>query len=754
MYRIVFNKFLVPCAFALLAGCAALTQYLPVFEEESVESQRATVAMSSLATLGEPDAYIKLGNEMLGEQVRAGLLAQDAAAGAYRFARLNVRFARQVITLSALVEITDAAGHTLTTAVQGDVILTYSGNQLIWLPQFNELQVRNKDFFFEGAVYLEASEDLRTDLLRRVNRDIADAVIVLGRNTVRINALPLGQVEVGVTLTSLGGTAATRSHVLGGVFTVAASAILVEPGQTSIALDLEFIPNISPCSADVRVSRSAFAREVSEHEPVGIVRFLDNGPAENHFFTEIEGATRPTQVVHYWFADGQPVALEELPVEPSQRWRTWSSHLIDPGRARNWEVIVVEKESGCILHSQAIGAGFSAGLPPPPGPMPEVTTFEQYRAAFEKRLGAFSILGQRPGVALIEIARPFLRDSLHDSLKDLQIVVSLDVGDQPRQSLSGSLRPLNAGDIVCAARECTASRECSHGYSQCTRLRDNRDCSTCLFRNPLNNRCINEGTDPICEAARATQNAKFEAAREACVEQETIAATECAKLVAQELRSCEIEAASEQSVCEGAREAVTAFSAAESFAAIDLDLQAGGRLNAIFSDMQIEGDLQGLRLNLGFNAALNLQGDVRFTPAPALGPLAECMAAWKKTFSARVVFPQLASSMITDIQASPGMLSAPWSGYVVPAAINPSPLGAMFAGNPNLLADCRIGLTAAKVVDAIGGPGRMYLAGTYPLEIRPAATRIVLGRATVEYGERSFDASPQLGVSHLRYELR
>ena len=83
---------------------------------------------------------------------------------------------------------------------------------------------------------------------------------------------------------------------------------------------------------------------------------LEAGVTEVHFFTEISEATRSLEVVHYWYADGKPFALEELPVEPSYRWRTWSSKSIDAGIASNWEVIVVEKHTGCILLSQAIQA--------------------------------------------------------------------------------------------------------------------------------------------------------------------------------------------------------------------------------------------------------------------------------------------------------------------------------------------------------------------------------------------------------------
>jgi hypothetical protein len=737
----------------LVWGCASLDESMPALDQLPIGNQRVSLAFASLNALEEVDAYIKLDNSPLKEHIRDRLIAQATETEDLEFSRIKVHFKRQVIELEATLQIPNGSDDVLNAALGGDVILTFSGNQLIWLPHFDQLKVSDSVFVSDRQSIPGARVEYEERLLGRVNREIADAVIVLGKNVVPINPLPLGQIEVGAALTNFPDVAATNTHALGGVFTVAGSAILVEPAVTSIAVNLGFIPNISDCPADLVVSRSTFAREIRNREPFGITRLLDEKAATSHFFTEITGATRSTAVIHYWFADGQPVQLEELAVEPSFRWRTWSSMTIDPKLARNWEVIVVEKETGCILHSLAILA--NPDVKPEADSAPaEAVNFTAFRDEFERRVSGFSISSKRPDVAFIEVSRPFLRDALHASLKDIQILVDFETGALPVEKLSANLGPFNADDIVCSERQCESRRECNAGFTQCTRQRDSRDCTTCLFHNPLNNRCVKEGTDPICEAAKTAQNTGYEFAREACVEQEAAARQDCERLRSQELRSCEIEAASEQSACEASRTAVQEFSDAASFAGIALDVRASGGLAAVFSDFEIEGDLAGLRQDLRFSAALELSGAIRFAPRKELGPVADCIDSWQKSFESVVVLHQLPNSMIGSIVPTETALITEWTGHVVAASISPAPIEAMFVENPSLLADCQIGLTVDKVAAAVTGDAGEYITGHYLFEIQPTPSRIDLGQASVVYGETIFRAKPQLSPTHLKYEVK
>ena len=211
---------------------------------------------------------------------------------------------------------------------------------------------------------------------------------------------------------------------------------------------------------------STFASEIMNREPKGVVRLFDEGEggSEHYFFTEISGATHSTSIVHYWFADGRPVALEELQVEPSYRWRTWSSKNIDRTLARNWEVIVVEKQTGCILHSQSIHAG-SKIEPAQDNQLFQREVYEQLREQFENRVSSFSILNERPDVALIEIPKPFLKDVLHSSLKDIHVVVNFNLNNVKQQRVNGRLRPFNVEEIFCEEQTCDFQSQCVTGFT-------------------------------------------------------------------------------------------------------------------------------------------------------------------------------------------------------------------------------------------------------------------------------------------------
>jgi hypothetical protein len=185
-----------------------------------------------------------------------------------------------------------------------------------------------------------------------------------------------------------------------------------------------------------------------------------------------------------------------------------------------------------------------------------------------------------------------------------------------------------------------------------------------------------------------------------------------------------------------------------------LQIVSSGGLSSIFSGFEIDGDLEYIRLKLGFSGALYLSGSIRFAPRQFLGPLASCMNAWQKTFEAKVVMPYLGTSMIGAINPTASTLDTDWSGYVVSAPISPKPLEAMFVENPNLLADCQIGLTVEKVARAINGAASEYLSGSYQFEIQPLSSRIKLAQASVRYGEQVFQAEPELSAGYLKYDVK
>jgi hypothetical protein len=739
-------------ALRLMGGCAVIEDLIPPREDPAVQNEMAFKALAALESLREVDAFIRLDSALLARAIQVELEAQAALVEEFELRDLQVRFNPQHISLQASVRSRNAPAEAVRAEVTGDVLLAFSGNRLIWMPRFNQLVFREPGFAFLPGEVVEQSPESRGILLARINREITEAVIVLGKNTVHIDPVPLGHIETGARVSGFLEATAAGSRELKGVFTVAGSAILVEPEVTSIALDLEFTPSVSECPANLRVSRAAFASDIRNDEPFDVSRLIESSGEIRHFFTEIAGAWRPTTIVHYWYADGRAVAVEELRVGPGQRWRTWSTRTIDRS-AGNWEVIVVEKASGCILHSQALRMEPEVEVPEPADRAAAGTTFERLKSAFTRRVDAFSILQDQPDVALVEVRREFLVGAMQTALKDLQVNLHFNLGPVQGQRLTTSIMPMDVTPVSCEQRECVARRECPRTFTQCVRQRDTRDCKTCLFRNPLNGRCVREGEDPICEAGKTVQNNRFEEEWEACLYRETAARADCERLREQEFRSCQLEVGAELSACMASRDMAVSQFGGGPFGSLSGQARPSGGLRAVLSGFAIEGDLEGLRASMSFISSLDLDGRLTVRSRETLGALARCMDAWQGSYRSKMALPLTAKRLNGSMQAEQGDLVSSWPVYKLSATVTPTPLEAVFVHDPGLLADCHIGLTSDKVLDALSGRDAAYYSGRIDLEVHPQPARIVLAPAVVAFNLGSYRARPTLSGHFLTFEI-
>ena len=73
--------------------------------------------------------------------------------------------------------------------------------------------------------------------------------------------------------------------------------------------------------------------------------------------------------------------------------------------------------------------------------------------------------------------------------------------------------------------------------------------------------------------------------------------------------------------------------------------------------------------------------------------------------------------------------------------------------NPNLLANCLIGLTVNDVEQVIAGDDADFFTGQLELEVQPQPAVIYLSPATVQYGEREFQGKAMMSSSHIRYDI-
>ena len=737
----------------LMVACSVLQTVAPTTEQASLQNQRAANAEIALQELEEIDTLIRLDNNWLSDQITSELNSQAATSGQYSFPKLNLHFVRQTIALDASVDISDQQGNVISASVSGEILLDFSGAQLEWLPRFSQLQISSRDFNFKNGSYAEPIPELTQDTIRDLNIDIADTLIEQGNNVIPLSAVPLGAVQVGASLPGFSTSPATKSQALRGIFMVAGSAILIDTSITSIALDMTFIQDLSTCPADVTVSRAAFAGDIDAREPVDIVRNLGGTTDTRYFFSEIAGAKRPLTIIHYWFADGLPMAATELSVGPSETWRTWSGRGQTSGDAHRLEVLVVEKESGCILHSKTIRAPETDTIITSADPSTARQTFTTLRDKFNLRTADFSITGDKPTIAQVEVRRPFFLDVLQASLADLNMDAEFDSSTLSALQFSAELQAFDVENVICEHRDCSPTPVCTTVLTQCKRLRDTRECASCQFRNPLNNRCVSEAIDPLCEAARNRQNAKYEAERASCIAEAETVKRECEQLASQAAESCQIESGFEGSACESIKSGMESLMPGTHLAKVNAQTRTKGKLSVNFSEFRIEGDLEGLKLDIALKSDLQLDGNLKFSPAGVVPPLSDCIAAWSAPFSNRFATTPEVNNLLTNFEESSSGLTANWSGFGLNIATNPSPLESVFVGNPQLLANCNIGLTVNKVEQAVSGDDAEFFTGNIELEIQPLPTVIKLAPATVEFGDSVHSAEAILSERYLRYDI-
>jgi hypothetical protein len=565
--------------------------------------------------------------------------------------------------------------------------------------------------------------------------------------------MPLAEVEVGASLPGFGNATASKSKPLKGVFVVAGNAMLIDSKVTTIAMDLNFISDLSTCPADIEVSRAVFAREITSREPIGLARTMTESENLHYFYSEISGADRPMTIIHYWFADGKPVSAQELAVGPSERWRTWSAKTPTGAGASHWEVLVVEKDSGCILHSQSVRTLATSTDDDQASQSPANQAFSDLRREFDARISHFSINKDKPKIALVEIRRSFLQDVFKTSVADLQIEAKFDTNALSQLPITAEMQPFDAQDVVCEQITCPTPRECTASVAKCKRTRDSRDCSSCFFHNPLNNRCVSQAIDPICEAKRNDQNDKYDAEHEACIANVTTENMRCAQRNAQEARSCEIESGTETSTCEIVKAGLESLTSGTNFARLSTNASTRGNLSAVYSGFRIEDDFSRLKLDIALKSDLDVSGELKFVAGDIPAPLQECISAWNAPFTSRAVSVTTADSITTDIEVSATTLTARWSGFAMSVSMTSSPLESIFVLNPQLLASCGIGLTVQKVEQLISGDDAEFFSGQLKLELQPLPTRIHFSPATVIYGDRHYQAEAVLGANTLRYDI-
>jgi hypothetical protein len=158
-------------------------------------------------------------------------------------------------------------------------------------------------------------------------------------------------------------------------------------------------------------------------------------------------------------------------------------------------------------------------------------------------------------------------------------------------------------------------------------------------------------------------------------------------------------------------------------------------------------------MDIALKSNMKLDGKLKFNPGNLPRALAGCIAAWNAPFTSRAVASPTVNSILTTLSEADNAFTANWSGYILPLELFPSPLESVFVGNPNLLANCSIGLTVNDVERALAGDDADFFTGQLELEIQPQPTLIYLSPATVQYGEREFQGRAMISSNHVRYDI-
>ena len=108
---------------------------------------------------------------------------------------------------------------------------------------------------------------------------------------------------------------------------------------------------------------------------------------------------------------------------------------------------------------------------------------------------------------------------------------------------------------------------------------------------------------------------------------------------------------------------------------------------------------------------------------------------------------------MNPIEATRDTLTANWSGFGLNLGTNPTPIEAVFMENPQLLANCHIGLKLDQVKQSISSDNSGFFNGQLQLEIQPLPTIIGLAPANIRFWDNTYSGEARLSEQFLRFDI-
>lgn len=672
----------------------------------------------------ETDAVVTISNPVIATEVRNAILEAPLPP---ELAFSDVQVSARSGALALHIEGQIGAGEAPPTAVRfnGYIMLSYASSGLSWRPVIESVEG-------EGAI----APDDATAWVMRANNVLASQVVAGQRNHLGLRLQPPSAVALRAGLPGLGLEPRTQSFPVDGAYTVAASMVHTDAGQSVVALDLEFVDGLSYCASDFSIGRAAFATEIRDREPRNLVAHAPASVRPLHYFTEVSETRRPFTLVHYWFADGRAVDVTELPVEPSARWRTWSSLPAVAGTARHIEVFAADRDSGCILSADHIQVAPATGI--------SASQFNLATSGFTTTLPGKSPAG-------VELSRVTVADTLNKSLRGARFALQFETPIAVEQAMSGALLVRDAANLQCAPPDCSVKTECPVDFSRCTRMQDSRECTTCLFRNPLNNRCISEQVDSACEARKTTLNERYSREWEACMAREESAQAACQERGQEAIEVCETRAAQFVQACTANQQVLQAHNGP--VAVVSGEGRAQGTLAIAFSELQVSGDMAALKGMAGLAPNLEADGTLAFAPGDGLGSLADCIGQWSAPFQSNFDRPQATRRLAAPLGFADGTLSSAWPGLTLPLAMNRGPVESILSDQPAHFANCMPGLEADDTSVQATGSDDLLLRGILAVDVVDAAAHIALPAVSFTAGGAAYSADALAAGWLYRYAM-
>lgn len=278
-----------------------------------------------------------------------------------------------------------------------------------------------------------------------------------------------------------------------------------------------------------------------------------------------------------------------------------------------------------------------------------------------------------------------------------------------------------------------------------------RECTTCLFRNPLNNRCMSERVDAECEGRKADLNERYSREWETCMARERASQEACQRRGQEAVEVCEQRAEQFSQTCRANQATLQDHDGP--IAEITGSGRASGTVSVDLTDLEVSGDLAALKGLVTVAPNLDVAGALEFEPGEGLGALGACIGEWDAPFSSRFDRSQAPRRLAGPMHFSEGELMAQWPGLTMPIAMTRGPIEAFLLDETSRLSNCMPGLTAAQVGGQVAGEEGLFLRGLVPVDVAPGKARIELPGFSARLDGKEYDARATSDGLRFHYEL-